>query len=130
MWTLQQISALVVVGECVGALLWGDVGIGFCSTERRNLRQRKRRKKKKTRIVKCMVCICRRGEECFVIQNSDCNEWFHGEYVQVTEQDSDQIKDYFCATCWTVLLTNHYDIFLVSLVAYSQYSSCQSGKLV
>ena len=44
-------------------------------------------------------CICRRGEEDFMIQCSDCNEWFHGECVRVTEQDADQIEDYFCDTC-------------------------------
>ena len=46
-----------------------------------------------------VYCICRRGEEGFMIQCSDCNEWFHGECVRVTEQDADQIEDYFCDTC-------------------------------
>ena len=43
--------------------------------------------------------ICRRGKEGFMIQCSNCNKWFHGECVRVTDQDADQIEDYFCATC-------------------------------
>ena len=34
-----------------------------------------------------------------MIQCSDCNEWFHGECVGVTEKDADQTEDYFCSTC-------------------------------
>ena len=49
-----------------------------------------------------VYCICRRGEEGFMIQCSDCKEWFHGECVRVTEQDTDQIEDYFCDTCLEV----------------------------
>ena len=42
-----------------------------------------------------VYCICRRGEEGSMIQCSDCHEWFNGECVRVTEQDADQIEDYF-----------------------------------
>ena len=49
--------------------------------------------------VSLIYCICKRGEEGFMIQCSDCNEWFHAECVRVTEQDVDQIEDYFCDTC-------------------------------
>ena len=45
-----------------------------------------------------VYCICRRGKEGFMIQCSNCNKWFHGECVRVTDQDADQIEDYFCAT--------------------------------
>ena len=47
---------------------------------------------------KCLLYL-QKGEEGFTIQCSDCNEWFHGECVRVTEQDADQIEDYFCDTC-------------------------------
>ena len=46
-----------------------------------------------------VYCICRRGEKGFMIQCSDCNEWFHGECARVTEQDADQIEDYLYDTC-------------------------------
>ena len=111
MGTLQQISA-PVVGEMWGlrffnALLSGKMwGLRFCSTERRLgtiffLLDRWQDDKN------CQVdgqeesvfCTCRSGEEGFMIQCSDCNEWFQGECVQVTEQDADQIKDYSCAIC-------------------------------
>ena len=109
MGTLQQISALVV-GEMwrlrfLNALLSGRMGI----CQRRGQMQQKRQKKTrrnqddKNRQVdgqeESVYCICRRGEEGFMIQCSDCNKWFHGEYVRVTEQDADQIEDYFCDTC-------------------------------
>ena len=51
------------------------------------------------RKLSLSYCICRRGKEGFMIQCSDCNEWFYGECVRVTELDADQIKDYFCDTC-------------------------------
>ena len=38
-------------------------------------------------------------DQGFMIQCSNCNKWFHGECVRVTEQDANQIEDYFCATC-------------------------------
>ena len=76
---------------------------------RRQVQQKRQRKTRRNQDDKnCQVdgqeetvyCICRRGEEGFMTQCSDCNEWLHGECVRVTEQpDADQIEDYFCDTC-------------------------------
>ena len=44
-----------------------------------------------------------------------CNEWLHGECVRVTEQDADQIEDYFCDT-WTLMMLYS----LVSLAIHAQ----------
>ena len=75
---------------------------------RRQVQQKRQRKTRKQDDKNCQVfgqeesvyCICRRGgDQGFMIQCSNCNKWFHGECVRVTEQDADQIEDYFCATC-------------------------------
>ena len=46
-----------------------------------------------------MFTVFAEGGRGFMIQCSDCNKWFRGECVRVTEQDADQIEDYFCDTC-------------------------------
>ena len=80
------------------------------SKKKTSATEKAKKDKKKSRrqelIVKWMVrrkvslsyCICRRGKEGFMIQCSDCNEWFHGECVRVTEQDADQIEDYIATS--------------------------------
>ena len=81
--------------------------MGICQRRRQVQQKRQRKTRRKQDDKNCQVdgqdesvyCICRRGEEGFMIQCSDCNEWFLSEFVRVTEQDADQIEDYFSATC-------------------------------
>ena len=81
--------------------------MGICQRRGQVQQKRQRKTRRKQDDKNCQVdgqeesvyCICRRGEEGFTIQCSDCNEWFHGECVRVTEQDVDRIEDCFGATC-------------------------------
>ena len=81
--------------------------MGICQRTRQVQQKRQRKTTRKQDDKNCQVdgqeesvyCICRRGKEGFMIQCSNCNKWFHGECVRVTDQDADQIEDYFCATC-------------------------------
>ena len=82
--------------------------MSICQRRRQVQQKRQRKTTRKQDDKNCQVdgqeesvyCICRRGEDQgFMIQCSNCNKWFHGECVRVTEQDADQIEDYFCATC-------------------------------
>ena len=71
--------------------------------QRRRVQQKRgKRKKKPGKADEDVYYICRQGEQGFMIQCSDCNEWFHGTCIEVTPEDAEQIKDYFCAMCVTV----------------------------
>ena len=75
--------------------------MGICQ-RRRQVQQKRQRKTTRKQVhgqEESVYYICRRGKEGFMIQCSNCNKWFHGECVRVTDQDADQIEDYFCATC-------------------------------
>ena len=74
-----------------------------CIHQRRRVQQKRgKRKKKPGKADEDVYYICRQGEQGFMIQCSDCNEWFHGTCIEVTPEDAEQIKDYFCAMCVTV----------------------------
>uniref|UniRef100_A0A158QHN5 CXXC-type domain-containing protein n=1 Tax=Rodentolepis nana TaxID=102285 RepID=A0A158QHN5_RODNA len=47
-----------------------------------------------------LYCICRssRGDG-FMIACDNCEEWFHGECVNITAKQSDSIKSYYCQAC-------------------------------
>ena len=80
--------------------------VGTCQRRRQIQQKRQRNTRRKQDDKNCQVdgqeesvcCISRKGEEGFMIQCSDCNEWFHFECVGVTEKDADLIEDNFCAT--------------------------------
>ena len=80
--------------------------VGTCQRRRQIQKKRHRNTRRKQDDKNCQVdgqeesvyCISRKGEKGFMIQCSDCNEWFHFKCVGVTEKDADQIEGNFCAT--------------------------------
>lgn len=47
-----------------------------------------------------LYCICR-SSDCsrFMIGCDNCNEWYHGDCVGVTQEDADHIRRYYCDPC-------------------------------
>ncbi|GAM25068.1 hypothetical protein SAMD00019534_082430 [Acytostelium subglobosum LB1] len=53
-----------------------------------------------TEMEEAVYCICRKGEgDKFMLACDECNEWYHGECVGVSEADAAAIKYYACAKC-------------------------------
>lgn len=47
-----------------------------------------------------VYCICRSGDaNRFMIACDHCEEWYHGDCVNVKERDAKYIKKYFCKVC-------------------------------
>uniref|UniRef100_UPI00398E3E42 CXXC-type zinc finger protein 1-like n=1 Tax=Pristiophorus japonicus TaxID=55135 RepID=UPI00398E3E42 len=47
-----------------------------------------------------VYCICRRPDiNCFMIGCDKCNEWFHGDCIQITEKMAKGIRQWYCQQC-------------------------------
>lgn len=47
-----------------------------------------------------VYCICRRPDiNCFMIGCEKCNEWFHGDCIQITEKMAKGIRQWYCQQC-------------------------------
>ncbi|KAI9484247.1 MAG: hypothetical protein EXX96DRAFT_600233 [Benjaminiella poitrasii] len=54
-----------------------------------------------TEITTKLYCICKRPYDVprFMIACDRCNEWFHGECIQISEKQGEFIDLYFCDNC-------------------------------
>ncbi|XP_016420119.1 CXXC-type zinc finger protein 1-like isoform X1 [Sinocyclocheilus rhinocerous] len=47
-----------------------------------------------------LYCICRKPDiNCFMIGCDNCNEWFHGHCINVTEKMAKAIREWYCNQC-------------------------------
>lgn len=47
-----------------------------------------------------VYCVCRRPDiNCFMIGCDNCNEWFHGHCINVTEKMAKAIREWYCQQC-------------------------------
>ncbi|KAJ8257772.1 hypothetical protein GJAV_G00189530 [Gymnothorax javanicus] len=47
-----------------------------------------------------VYCICRKPDiNCFMIGCDKCNEWFHGDCINVTEKMAKAIREWYCLKC-------------------------------
>ncbi|KAI1893000.1 hypothetical protein AGOR_G00139290 [Albula goreensis] len=47
-----------------------------------------------------VYCICRKPDiNCFMIGCDNCNEWFHGDCINVTEKMAKAIREWYCEKC-------------------------------
>ncbi|KAG5275115.1 hypothetical protein AALO_G00143710 [Alosa alosa] len=47
-----------------------------------------------------VYCICRKADiNCFMIGCDNCNEWFHGHCINVTEKMAKGIREWYCMRC-------------------------------
>uniref|UniRef100_A0A672NWZ8 CXXC-type zinc finger protein 1 n=1 Tax=Sinocyclocheilus grahami TaxID=75366 RepID=A0A672NWZ8_SINGR len=47
-----------------------------------------------------LYCICRKPDiNCFMIGCDNCNEWFHGHCIHVTEKMAKAIREWYCKQC-------------------------------
>ncbi|XP_066566218.1 CXXC-type zinc finger protein 1 [Amia ocellicauda] len=47
-----------------------------------------------------VYCICRKPDiNCFMIGCDHCNEWFHGNCINVTEKMAKAIREWYCQKC-------------------------------
>ncbi|MBN3319405.1 CXXC1 protein, partial [Atractosteus spatula] len=47
-----------------------------------------------------VYCICRKPDiNCFMIGCDRCNEWFHGNCINVTEKMAKAIREWYCGKC-------------------------------
>ncbi|XP_040180280.1 CXXC-type zinc finger protein 1 isoform X3 [Rana temporaria] len=47
-----------------------------------------------------VYCICRKPDiNCFMIGCDHCNEWFHGDCINITEKMAKAIREWYCMTC-------------------------------
>lgn len=47
-----------------------------------------------------LYCICRKPDiNCFMIGCDNCNEWFHGHCISITEKAAKAIREWYCMRC-------------------------------
>ncbi|KAG7229671.1 hypothetical protein INR49_012715 [Caranx melampygus] len=47
-----------------------------------------------------LYCICRKPDiNCFMIGCDNCNEWFHGHCINITEKMAKAIREWYCMRC-------------------------------
>lgn len=47
-----------------------------------------------------LYCICRKPDiNCFMIGCDNCNEWFHGHCINITEKMAKAIREWYCTKC-------------------------------
>ncbi|KAM8793706.1 CXXC-type zinc finger protein 1-like [Eudromia elegans] len=47
-----------------------------------------------------VYCVCRKPDiNCFMIGCDGCNEWFHGECINITERMAKGIREWYCQGC-------------------------------
>ncbi|XP_035486526.1 CXXC-type zinc finger protein 1b isoform X2 [Scophthalmus maximus] len=47
-----------------------------------------------------VYCICRKPDiNCFMIGCDNCNEWFHGHCINITEKKAKAIREWYCMRC-------------------------------
>uniref|UniRef100_A0A3Q1GEZ9 CXXC-type zinc finger protein 1 n=1 Tax=Acanthochromis polyacanthus TaxID=80966 RepID=A0A3Q1GEZ9_9TELE len=47
-----------------------------------------------------LYCICRKPDiNCFMIGCDNCNEWFHGHCINITEKMAKAIQEWYCMRC-------------------------------
>ncbi|XP_014352548.1 CXXC-type zinc finger protein 1 isoform X2 [Latimeria chalumnae] len=47
-----------------------------------------------------VYCICRKPDiNCFMIGCDNCNEWFHGDCINITEKMAKAIREWYCQSC-------------------------------
>lgn len=47
-----------------------------------------------------LYCICRKPDiNCFMIGCDNCNEWFHGHCINITEKSAKAIREWYCNPC-------------------------------
>ncbi|XP_005915340.2 CXXC-type zinc finger protein 1b [Haplochromis burtoni] len=47
-----------------------------------------------------LYCICRKPDiNCFMIGCDNCNEWFHGHCINITEKIAKAIQEWYCMRC-------------------------------
>ncbi|XP_068171621.1 CXXC-type zinc finger protein 1b [Antennarius striatus] len=47
-----------------------------------------------------LYCICRKPDiNCFMIGCDNCNEWFHGHCINITEKTAKAIREWYCMKC-------------------------------
>ncbi|XP_075997513.1 CXXC-type zinc finger protein 1b isoform X1 [Genypterus blacodes] len=47
-----------------------------------------------------LYCICRKPDiNCFMIGCDNCNEWFHGHCISITEKMAKAIREWYCMRC-------------------------------
>uniref|UniRef100_A0A3Q4BAB5 CXXC-type zinc finger protein 1 n=1 Tax=Mola mola TaxID=94237 RepID=A0A3Q4BAB5_MOLML len=47
-----------------------------------------------------LYCICRKPDiNCFMIGCDNCNEWFHGHCINITEKAAKAIREWYCMRC-------------------------------
>ncbi|XP_076815802.1 CXXC-type zinc finger protein 1-like [Clavelina lepadiformis] len=50
--------------------------------------------------VDSVYCICRTSDiERFMIMCDECQEWFHGDCIKITEKEAKHIKYFYCKSC-------------------------------
>ncbi|XP_055553377.1 LOW QUALITY PROTEIN: CXXC-type zinc finger protein 1-like [Falco biarmicus] len=47
-----------------------------------------------------VYCVCRKPDiNCFMIGCDNCNEWFHGDCINITEKMAKAIREWYCLQC-------------------------------
>ncbi|NWQ71379.1 CXXC1 protein, partial [Neopipo cinnamomea] len=47
-----------------------------------------------------VYCVCRKPDiNCFMIGCDNCNEWFHGDCINITERMAKAIREWYCRQC-------------------------------
>uniref|UniRef100_A0AAY4CK07 CXXC-type zinc finger protein 1 n=1 Tax=Denticeps clupeoides TaxID=299321 RepID=A0AAY4CK07_9TELE len=47
-----------------------------------------------------VYCVCRKPDiNCFMIGCDNCNEWFHGHCIEITERSAKAIREWYCTQC-------------------------------
>ncbi|XP_030640290.1 CXXC-type zinc finger protein 1a [Chanos chanos] len=47
-----------------------------------------------------VYCVCRKPDiNCFMIGCENCNEWFHGDCINISEKMAKSIREWYCEKC-------------------------------
>lgn len=64
----------------------------------------------------CSYCICRRPYEGFMIGCDDCEEWYHGHCIGVSQAQGNRIDKYLCIRCCVKKVYKHSSSIVASVV--------------
>src|SRR5437763_487056 len=52
-----------------------------------------------------LYCICRSTDgESFMIECDNCDEWFHGDCVSISREESQMVDKYYCPNCSGIVI--------------------------
>jgi hypothetical protein len=75
----------------------------------------------------CGYCICRQPYEGFMIGCDNCEEWYHGPCVGISEDQAEKFDKYVCVRCCTLRVYNE-NVSTISAIVHKWSSAAGLSK--